>query len=85
MNILEKLGLVDWCGLTGIGIIVVFGGLLAGVFTTAFAIDAVQCAQYADSTGRETTYKVPAGCYVAFGSRFIPIGEYEKRAITHAE
>jgi hypothetical protein len=64
-------------------------GLMVLMFVAAAAFVAINdgygCAQYANATGRDTTYRFPAGCFVQHGDgSWLSMGEY-KSVITARE
>lgn len=80
---LERLGLFDWAGPTPLGVIVIFGAIIAALVASAVGMDAAACGQYGETTGRATTYRFPSGCYVASRGGFIPADEFRARAVTN--
>lgn len=56
----------------------------AALVGIGFVVDTYQCDQYGDMTGRTTTFVIPTGCYVkGSNGQFIPLAEFNKRAITN--
>ena len=56
---------------------------LAMVVAITWPFEYYKCSAYQEATGREVKHIYPAGCFVKSNSQFMPVKEFEKRALTN--
>ena len=84
LDVLEKIcGGFDEGIVYGLLVIILFSMISGFVIGVGNAFDGYSCGEYGEVTGRDVRHVFLSGCYVEYGGAYIPVGEFEKRAMTN--